>query len=129
MPKTILVIEGDRSMASTLESQLGAYGFEVDTASDGLEGLVKARANGPDLIMLAVMLPKLDGYHVCRLLKFDERYRHIPVFILTARSQDSDRKIGEAVGADEYLSKPYDMDDLLGRIQSYVGESKWTINA
>lgn len=121
MPKNILVVEDDRFMAKMLKARLETHGFEVDTASDGREGLAKARANRPDLIVLDVMLPRLDGYHVCRLLKFDERYRHIPIFILTTRSQDSDRKIGEAVGADEYLIKPYDMDNLLGRIWHHLG--------
>jgi DNA-binding response OmpR family regulator len=123
MPKKILVLEDDPYVADTLRLQLEAHGFEVDTASDGLEGLNRARADSPDLVLLEVVLPKLDGYHVCRLLKFDQQYRHIPIFILTGRQRGSDRKTGEAVGAEEYLVKPCDIDDLLGRIRQYLGEN------
>ena len=124
MPKKILVLEDDPYVADTLKLQLEARGFEVDTASDGLDGLARVRAGAPDLVLLEVVLPKLDGYHVCRLLKFDEHYQHIPLFILTARQRDSDRQIAEAVGADEYLTKPPDLDDLMGRIEQYLGESE-----
>ena len=121
MPKRILVLEDDPYVADTLKLQLAAHGFEVDTASDGLDGLNRARDTTPDLILLDVVLPKLDGYHVCRLLKFDRRYRHIPIFILTARKRGSDREIGKAVGADEYLLKPCDMEDLLKRVRQHLG--------
>ena len=120
MPKEILLIGQDEALKPWLETN----GFEVDTASDGQEGLAKVRAKRPHLIMLDVILPKLDGYHVCRLLKFDERYLHTPIFILTARSQDVDRKIAEAVGADEFFPKPPDIDDLLGRIYCHLG-NRW----
>jgi DNA-binding response OmpR family regulator len=93
-------------------------GFQVLAAYNGEEGLNQARSENPDLILLDLMLPKLDGYKVCRLLKFDERYKHIPIFMLTAKTQEKDKILGKETGADEYLTKPFDIDELIAKIKS-----------
>jgi DNA-binding response OmpR family regulator len=84
--------------------RLEASGYEVIEAADGASGLEKARNMNPDLIILDIMLPKMDGYKVARLLKFDEKHRSIPIIMLTARSQQADRETGMAVGCDAYLT-------------------------
>lgn len=89
-------------------------------ASNGEEGLNLARQEKPDLILLDLMLPKLDGYKVCRLLKFDERYKQIPILMLTAKTQEKDKILGKETGANEYITKPFDMDELMAKIKSYL---------
>jgi len=84
--------------------------------------LHQARRETPDLILLDVMLPKLDGYKVCRLLKFDERYKHIPILMLTAKTQEKDKTVGKETGANEYITKPFDLDQLVEKIKSYLGK-------
>src|SRR5678816_3655739 len=81
----VLVVDDEPDLVRILQFGLKAAGYEVESASDGQEGLKKAREMKPDIILLDLMLPKLDGYKVCRLLKFDERYEHIPIIILSAR--------------------------------------------
>jgi DNA-binding response OmpR family regulator len=95
-------------------------GWDVLVAHNGEEGLNQARKENPDLILLDLMLPKLDGYKVCRLLKFDERYKHIPILMLTAKTQEKDKIIGKETGADEYITKPFDMDELIKKVKNYL---------
>ncbi len=99
---------------------LEAERFEVVEAADGEEGLKLACDQLPDLIVLDLMLPRMDGYKVCRALKFDDRYRHIPVIILSARSGETDRRLALDLGADAYVTKPYDMKDLVARIREQL---------
>jgi len=113
----ILIVDDEPDLLSVLRFGLEVDGFDVIEASDGEQGLNLARENSPDLIVLDLMLPRMDGYKVCRALKFDERYRRIPVFILSARSGDVDRRLALELGADAYVTKPYDMRDLVGRIR------------
>lgn len=95
--------------------------MEVMSAEDGYEGLKMARSNSPDLILLEVLLPKVDGYRVCRLLKFDQRYRHIPIIFVTSKHSERDKKIGSEVGADRFLAKPFKMQQLLPLIDELMG--------
>jgi DNA-binding response OmpR family regulator len=111
--KRILVVEDEPAIRAMLRKRLEANGYELMDAEDGEEGLTLARREKPDLILLDLMLPKRDGYSVCRLLKFDQRYRHIPVVMLTARAQDKDRRLGQQTGADAYVTKPFDATELL----------------
>lgn len=108
--------------------RLKAAGFDVLTASDGLEGLEKAREENPDLILLDLMLPKMEGFEVCAALKRDEKYKSIPIIILSAKAQDVDRSRGAEVGADAYITKPCDhrlllekIEELLKKRQEYKG--------
>jgi DNA-binding response OmpR family regulator len=114
----ILIVDDEADLVSVLRIGLEIAGFEVIDAVDGEEGLRRARSDRPDLMVLDLMLPKLDGYKVCRALKFDERYKQMPIFILSARSGENDRRLALDLGADAFISKPYDMGDLVSRIRA-----------
>lgn len=119
MPK-ILIIDDEPDLVETLTFRLQAAGYEVVQAFDGLEGLEKARSESPDLILLDVIMPKMDGYHVCRMLKFDERFRDIPIIMLTARGQEQDRVTGQEVRADMYITKPFEAAHLMEKIKELM---------
>lgn len=118
--KRILVIEDEEAMVDLVKMRLEANGYEVITAYDGQEGLDKARKLEPDLIILDLMLPKMDGYKVCGLLKADTRYSKIPVIMFTAKVQEDDVKLGKEVGADAYITKPFEPQTLLGEIEALL---------
>lgn len=114
----ILVVDDEADLVSVLRFGLEVEGFEVISASDGEQGLTLAREAQPALVLLDLMLPKLDGYKVCRALKFDERYRTMPIFILSARSGDDDRRLALEMGADLFITKPYEMKQLVSKIRA-----------
>lgn len=118
--KRILVIEDELDLVEGLRLRLEANGYEVLVASDGADGLSQARNKSPDLVILDVRLPKLDGYNVCRMLKFDEKYQKIPIIMLTARVQQADVKLGKEAGADIYMTKPYKSEELLANIKKLL---------
>jgi len=113
MTKKILIIDDEMDFIDLLKARLEAEGYEIIAACDGAQGLEKAKEEKPDLILLDIMMPKMDGYQVCRFLKFDEAFKHIPIIMLSARSQAQDQKKGTEVGADAYVTKPFDNADLL----------------
>lgn len=119
----ILIVDDELDLLEVLKFGLEAEGYEVVTASDGEQGLAAARQLIPDLVVLDLMLPRMDGYKVCRALKFDERYKRIPIFILSARSGETDRRLALELGADEFHTKPYEMRALIGRIRSRLGSA------
>ncbi len=115
--KKILVVDDDKAVTSLLNSILSKQGYEVLVAHDGLDGMVQVRKNTPDLIILDVMMPEINGYDVCSNLKFDERFKHIPIIVLTSREQELDPRIGKLMGI-SYIHKPIDSKILLEQIQS-----------
>lgn len=122
----ILVVDDEPDLVMVLKIGLETEGYDVLTASDGEQGLALARQSVPDLLVLDLMLPRMDGYKVCRALKFDERYKKIPIFILSARSGETDRRLALELGADEFHSKPYNMRDLVGRIRARIEHTRRT---
>jgi DNA-binding response OmpR family regulator len=126
--KKILIVEDEPEFRSGVKIRLEASGYEVMEADDGAKGLEMARGNSPDLIILDLMLPKIDGYKVARLLKFDEKYRRIPIVMLTARSQQNDKDTGLSVGADAYLTKPFKSEELLETIARLVQQENGVEN-
>ena len=116
--RRILIVEDDARVLVFLVDQLESEGYEVFTARDGIEGLNKAKEIRPDLIILDVMLPKMDGYEVCQQLKQTPNTWIIPVLMLTAKSRKQDVVKGLEIGADDYLSKPYDPMELAARLKS-----------
>jgi DNA-binding response OmpR family regulator len=121
MPKKrILLVDDEAQLVEMVKLRLEANDYDVITAYDGQEGLDKARNERPDLIILDLMLPKVDGYKVCRMLKFDEKYKAIPIILFTARAQESDEKLGYEVGADAYIIKPFEPQVLMGKIKELI---------
>ncbi len=118
--KRILVVDDEDDLRSMLKFRLEAMDYDVSEAVDGQEGLDKARSSRPDLIILDLMLPKIDGFKVCRMLKFDEKYKHIPIIMFTARAQEKDKQIGKEMGAEAYVTKPFDPDILLSKIKELL---------
>jgi DNA-binding response OmpR family regulator len=129
MPQRILVVDDEEDISFSLSRRLSAVGFDVICAEDGVEGLRRAQTESPDLIVLDLMLPKMDGFKVCRLLKFDERYKRIPIIMLTARSQDDDVALGREMGAEAYMTKPFDSGELLQKIQELLAAAAATAEA
>jgi DNA-binding response OmpR family regulator len=118
--KKILIVDDETDIVETLSFRLREEGYECIAARDGIDALKKARTENPHLIILDIMLPKMNGYKVSRLLKFDEKYQHIPIIMLTAKTQDAERITGIETGADGYLTKPFDIDTLMGMIQKHL---------
>ncbi len=122
--KKILIVDDEPDVASLLNLMLRSKGYETIIASDGQEALEKARHEQPDLIVLDIMLPRLDGYKVARMLKFDEKFSHIPIIMVTAKIQEKDKKTGLEMGADAYVTKPFDTAMLLEKINEVLSKSK-----
>lgn len=122
--KKILVVEDEADVASALSMLLEDRGYDIILAKDGPAALEKARSEKPDLILLDIMLPKIDGFKVARMLKFDENFRHIPIIMLTAKIQEKDKRTGMETGADAYVTKPFDNSVLLQRISEILVEAK-----
>ncbi|MBI5145225.1 MAG: response regulator [Candidatus Omnitrophica bacterium] len=120
--KKILVVDDEKELVEMIKMRLEANDYEVISAFDGQEALEKAKKEKPDLIILDLMLPKMDGYKVCGLLKADTRYNKIPIIMFTARVQESDIKLGQEVGADAYITKPFEPETLLGKIKELLKE-------
>lgn len=118
--KTVLVVDDEPDILLALKDMLVFEGYNVITAEDGQTALSLARSEKLDLIILDLMLPKLDGYKVCRLIKFDKKRKSIPVIMLTARTQPEDKEMGLEMHANEYIFKPYDQDELLKVVKKYA---------
>ena len=118
--KKVLIVDDEQDIVESIKFSLELEDFECIEAYDGEEGLLKAKSERPDIMLLDVMMPKMNGYKVSRLLKFDELYRTIPIIMLTARSQEKDVQLGEETGADEYVTKPFDMDALIELVKKYL---------
>jgi CheY-like chemotaxis protein len=117
---TILIVEDQAAIVDLVRMRLEANNYEVITAGDGQEGLDKARKENPDLIILDVMLPKMHGYKVCRVLKDDPKYDEIPIILATGRAPHEVRKLGKEAGADAYISKPFEAKVLLSTIKELL---------
>ncbi len=114
---TILLIEDDATLAETLRYNLEREGYSVLAATDGIQGLDLARRECPDLLVLDVMLPRLDGFSICRILRQES---DIPIIMLTARQDEVDRIAGLELGADDYVSKPFSLGELLARVRAIL---------
>jgi len=117
MAEKILVVDDEISLQETLAYNLKKEGYEIETAGDGTTAIDLARAKKPDLIILDIMLPGLDGFEVCRILRQET---NTPVLMLTARDDEIDRVVGLEVGADDYLAKPFSMRELIARVKALL---------
>ena len=118
--KKILIVDDEADIIEILQFMLEANGYECVTAMDGEEGLKLAREISPDLIILDVMMPKINGYKISRLLKYDNKYKDIPIIMVTARSQLEDKAIGEETGVNEYITKPFELDTIVKKVEEYL---------
>lgn len=117
----ILIIEDDPLNLKTLQQSLTPH-YQIITANDGKLGLKLAKTEKPNLIILDLMLPNIDGLKITRLLKFDTHYQHIPIIILTAKTHNKEKIEGKNVGADLYITKPYNLNELLTNIKELIKE-------
>ena len=121
MEKKILIVDDENDLVDLVKLRLEANGYQVVVAYDGQAALNVVKKENPDLIILDLMLPKLDGYKVCRMLKFDQKYKKIPIILFSAKAQDEDKAIGKEVGADAYVVKPFEPKLLLATIKELLG--------
>jgi DNA-binding response OmpR family regulator len=120
--KRVLIVDDEPDIVESVKFSLELENIECLEAYDGEEALLKAKKEKPDLIILDIMLPKINGYKIARLFKFDQEYKNIPIIMLTARTQENDVKLGEKTGADKYITKPFDMDLLINAVKGYLKE-------
>ena len=116
--KTILIVEDEKNIVDILRFNLQREGYDTLEAYDGEDGLKKARSGKPDLILLDVMLPRMNGFDVCRTLR--EEGSNVPVVILTAREEETDKVLGLEIGADDYITKPFSMRELIARVGANI---------
>ena len=121
--RRILVVDDEPSIAKIVKKQLEVAGYEVLVAVDGQDGLDKARQERPDMMVLDVMLPKMNGFEVCATLKQDPQYRQIPILMLTAKAQRQDYQQGLQQGAEAYLTKPFKLEELLSKVQALLQQA------
>ncbi|HVV33697.1 MAG TPA: phosphate regulon transcriptional regulator PhoB [Vitreimonas sp.] len=119
-PPHVLVVEDEGALAELLKYNLEKEGYRVSVATDGEEALVQAEESPPDLVLLDWMLPKASGVEVCRRLRARQETRNTPIVMLTARSEETDRVRGLDIGADDYVTKPFSMGELLARIRAVM---------
>ena len=116
----VMVIDDSKTIRRTAETLLKKAGCNVITATDGFEALSKITDNQPDIIFIDIMMPRLDGYQTCALIKRNQNYKNTPVILLTSKDGLFDRARGRIVGSDQYLTKPFTKDELLGAIKEHV---------
>jgi DNA-binding response OmpR family regulator len=119
--QSVLVIEDEENLVEALRFNLEREGYQVYAAQDGAQGLDAARQANPDLIILDIMLPTLDGFEICRILR---RETDVPILILTAKGEEIDRVVGLELGADDYVTKPFSMREILARVRGMLRRSR-----
>ncbi len=116
----VMVIDDSQTIRRTAETLLMKEGYAVITAADGFEALAKIADQNPDLIFIDIMMPRLDGYQACALIKSNVRYASTPVIMLSSKDGLFDRARGRIVGSDEYLTKPFTKDELIGAVRTHL---------
>ena len=114
--KIILVVDDEPDIALALKDRLEMEGYQIITAADGMEALEKLAETEPALILMDVMMPRMNGFQACRKIKSTTEWSKIPVILLTAKSQESDKYWGKESGCDDYVTKPFEMDEIVGKI-------------
>lgn len=119
----VMVIDDSKTIRRSAETLLKKVGCDVVTATDGFEALAKITEHHPDIIFVDIMMPRLDGYQTCALIKNNQQFKSTPVIMLSSKDSIFDRARGRIVGSEEYLTKPFSKEDLIGAITSHVGGS------
>ena len=125
----VMVIDDSKTIRRTAESILTRQGYKVITAADGYEALAKVVEHEPDIIFVDILMPRLDGYQTCTLIKHNTRFRNTPVIMLSSKDGIFDRAKGRVVGAEHYITKPFNQDDLLGAIRKFAPAWPATVEA
>ncbi len=118
----VLVIDDSKTIRRTAETLLSKEGCEVFTATDGFDALSKIADHHPDIVFIDIMMPRLDGYQTCSLIKHNRTFRETPVVMLSSKDGLFDRARGRIVGSEQYLTKPFTKEELLGAIERHIGE-------
>jgi two-component system alkaline phosphatase synthesis response regulator PhoP len=121
--KTILVVDDDREVIAVLKNRLEANNFNVISAGDGFEAIKMVKEHKPDLIVMDIMMPKMNGIKACALIKSDNRFQKIPIIMLTSSASESDKTVSKEVGANEFCSKPLNIIELKAKIELLLGPS------
>ena len=121
--KKILIVDDEQDIVESLKFVLETADYLCYCAYNGEDGLKLAKELMPDLIILDVMMPKINGYKISRLLKYDKKYQNFPILMITARSQEEDKLIGEETGADEYITKPFELDTVVDKVNQYLKQA------
>lgn len=121
--RKVLIVEDEKSISDIVKFNLTKEGFEVDTAYDGHEGLEKALNTNPDLVLLDVMLPSIDGFEICKRIRESST---VPIIMLTAKEEEVDKVLGLELGADDYITKPFGMRELIARIKANIRRTGFT---
>ena len=124
MSKTILIVDDEAYIVTSLEYVMKSAGFEVAVAYDGEEALARVAEKVPDLMILDLMMPKLDGFEVCEKIRQNPLWKDIRIVILTAKGRDIERKKGMSLGADDYMTKPFSTRDILDRVKELLAENE-----
>lgn len=120
--KRILIVDDEPAIIKIIKFRLLREGYEVLEANEGMEGVEMARQEIPDLIVLDMMMPNMTGYEVIQLLKLDEKYKKIPILVLTGQKEKCDKEFTFALGADDYMCKPFVSEELLAKIKEMLGD-------
>lgn len=118
----ILVVDDEPDILKTIKMSLQMEGFKVLEATNGMTALKKTKKERPALIVLDIMLPKMNGFKLCKMIKFDEKYKDIPIIILTAKAQEKDKKLAKKSGAEVFLTKPFESEELIKNINDLLNK-------
>jgi len=118
----VMVVDDSKTIRRTAETLLSKAGYQVFTASDGFSALAEIVDHQPDIIFMDIMMPRLDGYQTCALVKNNEKFQNTPIIMLSSKDGLFDRARGRIVGSDQYLTKPFTKEELLGAIQEYAAD-------
>lgn len=119
----VMVIDDSKTIRRTAETLLKKEGCDVVTATDGFEALAKVAEQRPDIIFVDIMMPRLDGYQTCALIKHNQHFKNTPIIMLSSKDSLFDRARGRVVGSEQYLTKPFTKEELLGAIKEHVNRS------
>jgi len=121
---SVLIVDDEPNILLSLQFLMKKTGYDVRTAKDGEEALAEISRAAPDLVLLDVMMPKIDGFSVCQRIRANPEWKHMRVIMLTARGRDVEREKGLALGADDYITKPFSTKDAIARVEAALAKSK-----
>jgi DNA-binding response OmpR family regulator len=122
-PQSVLIVDDEPNILLSLQFLMKKSGYEVRTSKDGEEALAEIARAAPDLVLLDVMMPKIDGFSVCKTIKDNPEWKDVRIIMLTARGRDVEREKGLALGADDYITKPFSTNDAIARVQAVLGRA------